>query len=191
VASLHLDRIVKPGWRIPEMLAYFGEHFGPLGPMEAGYAAWLAESPSFEVAVDRAVRSIKPNGKMHPHQTKVRLASRLQFGERIVMEAPLILRMTTFHDVWQKLDEIKPWGIAEMTVYDVAERIGRFLKLAPDRVYLHAGVRMGAKALGIPVAKKHWLMPEELPEPLRTLPMDAAEDFLCCFHAWLTPEMRT
>jgi hypothetical protein len=169
------------------MLAYFGEHFGPFGPMEAGYADWLRDSPDFPTAVDRAVRSIKPDGKMHPHQTKVRLASRLEFGQRITgLEAFIREELDgTFHDFWSLLDRIKPWGIAEMTVYDVAERIGRYLRWAPDRVYMHAGVRMGAEALGITTKRKAWLMPEELPRDLRALPMDAAEDFLCCYHRQL------
>lgn len=185
MASLHLERIVQPSWRLPEMLAYFREHFGPYGPMEAGYADWLRDSPDFATAVDRAVRSIKPDGKMHPHQTKVRLESRLEFGRRILLVQHLIMPEDTFHDFWLMLNAIKPWGIAEMTVYDVAERAARYLRKAPDRVYLHAGVRMGAVALGISVKGKEWLMPEELPPELRELPMDAAEDFLCCYHKFL------
>ena len=39
-------------------------------------------------------------------------------------------------------------GIGSLTVYDTATRIGAFLKLEPDRVYLHAGTRDGARALG-------------------------------------------
>jgi hypothetical protein len=132
------------------------------------------------------VRSRFPDGKMHNHQTRVRLTALLDFGERINMERPIIERFTDFHQLWLYLDSIKPWGIGPLTVYDVAERLGRYLRLAPSRVYLHAGPTLGAKALGIPVQNKEWLEMAELPEPMRVLSADEAEDFLCVFNSYLS-----
>jgi hypothetical protein len=40
-------------------------------------------------------------------------------------------------------------GIGELAVYDTALRIGARLGLEPAKVYLHAGTRAGAKALGL------------------------------------------
>lgn len=122
---------------------------------------------------------------MHNHQTRVRLTSLLTFGNRINMEQPVIERFTDFHDLWLQLDAIKPWGIGPLTVYDVAERLGRYLRLTPRRVYLHAGPTLGAKALGIPVQNKQWLEMAELPEPLQALAADEVEDFLCVFNSYL------
>ena len=39
------------------------------------------------------------------------------------------------------------WGIGELTVYDTSERIGLFLGIEPDAVYLHKGTMTGAKEL--------------------------------------------
>lgn len=176
---------VEPSWGWPEFLRYFRAELGPLSPLEKGYVPWLAASPDFETATDRAVRSRFPDGKMHNHQTRVRLSALLRFGEAIVSERARIFGFTDFHDLWHLLDEIKPWGIGALTVYDVAERLGRYLRLTPRRVYLHAGPTIGAKALGIPVEGKEWLEMHELPVPMRVLAADEAEDFLCVFNSYL------
>jgi hypothetical protein len=40
-------------------------------------------------------------------------------------------------------------GLRELYTYDMALRIGAFLGLAPEFVYLHRGTRAGARALGL------------------------------------------
>jgi hypothetical protein len=176
---------VLPSWGWPEFLCFFRKELGPLSPLEKGYVPWLIASPDFETAVDRAVRSRFPDGKMHNHQTRVRLSALLTFGENIIRDEEEIRLHTSFHTFWCLLDRIKPWGIGPLTVYDVAERLGRYLRLAPERVYLHAGPTLGAKALGIDVAGKAWLEMGDLPEPMRILSADEAEDFLCVFNSYL------
>jgi hypothetical protein len=49
-----------------------------------------------------------------------------------------------FHLVGAALDSIH--GLGELYVYDTSLRIGAKLNLFPDRVYLHAGTRLGAGA---------------------------------------------
>lgn len=71
-------------------------------------------------------------------------------------------------------------GIGELTVYDTALRIGAKLGLLPKKVYLHAGTRAGARALGL-----NWkatsLAVRELPSELLTLTPHEIEDCLCIF----------
>ena len=69
-------------------------------------------------------------------------------------------------------------GIGPVTIYDTAQRIGYRLGLAPDRVYLHAGTREGARKLGLDTSHEY-LLPEELPFPLQKLAPADVEDFLC------------
>ena len=61
-------------------------------------------------------------------------------------------------------------------MYDVAFRIGSFLGIEPDLVYLHAGTRKGARLLGVrgKVARV-----EAFPYALRQLQPWQLEDFLC------------
>jgi hypothetical protein len=57
-------------------------------------------------------------------------------------------------------------GIGELTVYDIAHRIGRYRSLSPQTVYLHAGAKDGAKALGITGARTSVPL-KEFPEPFQ------------------------
>lgn len=178
--------VVEEGWGWTEFLAYFRRELGPLSAYERGYVPWLRASPDFATAVDRAVRSRMPDGTMHNHQTRVRLSALITFGQAIIETHPKVGTWPDFHTFFLHLDRIKPWGIGPLTVYDVAERIGRYLCLEPDRVYLHAGPTLGAKALGIDVRGKAWLRMDELPAPMQVLAADEAEDFLCVFNAYLS-----
>jgi len=59
-------------------------------------------------------------------------------------------------------------------------RIAAFLAVLPTIVYLHAGTRHGAAALGLP-AHRATLAISALPAPLQTLAADDVENFLCCY----------
>jgi hypothetical protein len=71
-------------------------------------------------------------------------------------------------------------GIGPLTIYDTAHRIGAFLKIRPDFVYLHAGVRSGAKALGIGYHAAKLPM-GALPKAFHRLLPEQAEDCLCIY----------
>jgi hypothetical protein len=68
-----------------------------------------------------------------------------------------------------------------LAVYDTATRVGAFLRLQPKRVYLHAGTRQGARALGF--RKRESLSARELPKALRRLSPDEIEDCLCIYKS--------
>jgi hypothetical protein len=74
-------------------------------------------------------------------------------------------------------------------VYDTAVRIGAYLGLEPDRVYLHAGTRRGARALGLG-AGREWLEIRELPVQFRRLNGRRLEDILCIYKRELDSIMR-
>jgi hypothetical protein len=43
-------------------------------------------------------------------------------------------------------------GFGELAVYDCSLRVGSYLNLLPDKIYLHAGTRKGAEALKMNVS---------------------------------------
>jgi hypothetical protein len=91
-----------------------------------------------------------PSLKRHPHQ--YRIPSRaLEAAERKLQHVRTRLcRAASFdalHDlVRREIGSIE--GIAALTVYDIAHRIGAYLGQAPRRVYLHRGTRIGVRRLG-------------------------------------------
>lgn len=162
--------------------------------------AMCREAATFIDAVWIACASRRRNGRMHTHQTKVSIHARREFGWRIIMEfipdsgAPHVVPDTfdAFHD---RLWAIRPEGIGPLTTYDVATRLGAFVKLEPDQIYLHTGARLGWNALMGTKARAYGLTSrvprERWPVPLRQLSADLAEDFLCTYRDALTRIQRS
>jgi hypothetical protein len=70
-------------------------------------------------------------------------------------------------------------GIGELYIYDTSLRIGAKLNLYPKKVYLHAGTRRGARALGLKADTS--LNVPDLPSEFRCLLPYEIEDVLCIF----------
>lgn len=150
------------------------------------------EADGWKQAVSRAVASRRPNGKMHNHQSKVKEADRQEFGHRILWEWPKANNQwpQTFDEFHDRLEELRPHGIGPVTTYDVAVRVGAFLKLEPQSLYLHAGVRQGWLALcpvepfGVP---RRWAGIHRIRQPWWPIEVtgwkaDELEDFLCTYR---------
>jgi hypothetical protein len=139
--------------------------------------------PSLEAAIDLAARAKDDQGNHYSHQNKIPRTAYPEARRRLLEHHDEIQRCKSFHELWLLLKEIlEPIpGIGELYIYDTAFRIGAYLNLLPDRVYLHRGTRDGAKAFGFVTKNKEWLMLDELPKPLRDLPANEVEDILCIY----------
>jgi hypothetical protein len=71
-------------------------------------------------------------------------------------------------------------GVGQLCTYDFALRIGCYLKISPDVIYLHAGTRIGAEAL-LGKLKDSTLNVDALPDAFRKLTPDQAENVLCIY----------
>jgi hypothetical protein len=91
-------------------------------------------------------------------------------------------RATSFDDLHERVGAAigSLQGIGELTVYDTALRIGAKLGHLPKAVYLHAGTRAGARALGLDW-KAEVLPIRAFPAELRVLAPHEIEDCLCIF----------
>jgi hypothetical protein len=164
--------------------------------------AFCADAPDFPTAVQRAVEARDANGKHHNHQSKVDITARRKFGRKIIKRAEAgrldLSEFDAFHDA---LNDIKPYGIGPVTVYDTAIRIAAFLDISPRSVYMHAGVRQGFKALqdaewrrGLSDESWHSIIAinmsaldgkvpvSEFPHPLNGMAADDVEDILCTYR---------
>lgn len=179
---------------LADLVADFKRRLGTRGPLEHGYLEWVASSRNLAEAVGRCVRSTMPNGKRHNHQSRIPMKTLEQFGEAIYRRLggsrnAALRKCSSFHDLLTLLESCALPGIGPVTQYDVASRLGSFLGLAPERVYLHAGVRQGAEAMGLRTKGKMWLTREELPHELASLTADDCEDFFCVYRT-LFPRLR-
>lgn len=141
---------------------------------------YYARLDSLEDVIEVAGLAEFPRGKRHNHQRQVRCDALKQARDRL-LEANL-RACTTFDELLERIDQVTAdiFGYGELTVYDTALRIGAYLKLEPDKVYLHTGTRDGAKALGLD-GKRKAINVEELPEAFRRLKVHEIEDVLCIY----------
>lgn len=144
--------------------------------------AWFEGSATLEEAVRRAAIAQDERGKRYGHQTRIKRTAIAQAESRLLAAVEDFRYCLSFEElhrlVGSELADV--YGIGELYVYDMVFRIGAWLGLLPEKVYLHAGVREGAAALGLDPTSET-LEREDLPEELRHLPLHEVEDILCAF----------
>lgn len=86
--------------------------------------------------------------------------------------------ISCFDSLLRLVTECSVPGSGPVACYDTAQRIGIKLGLKPQRVYLHAGTREGARLLGLDTSREYVRM-KELPAPLQELEADDVKSFLC------------
>jgi hypothetical protein len=137
---------------------------------------------TLERAVRLAANAIGPGGKRFSHQRRIPASSLEEAEVRLVAVLSRLRRARSFDELHRVVkDAIDPvYKIGELMVYDTSLRIGAKLGVMPDRVYLHAGTRGGARALGLDPHRDGMEM-RELPAELRKLRPHEAEDCLCIY----------
>ncbi|MBI5302195.1 MAG: hypothetical protein HY868_08665 [Chloroflexi bacterium] len=143
---------------------------------------WFSQQSSLQSAIEYAALAINRNGKRYHHQRRLQKTTLEQSKQKLLTNARAIEQSKDFDDLFTLIDKIlEPvWGIGELYVYDTALRIGAKLNLLPKAVYLHAGTRQGAKALGFD-GKATTLNVSDLPADLQPLEPHEIEDVFCIF----------
>jgi hypothetical protein len=131
-------------------------------------------------AIRKAALCELPSGKRHPHQRRIPGALLEQVEGRLQGIGRKLARAADFaalHRLVEKeIGGIK--GIGALTVYDIAHRIGAHFKKSPERVYLHAGTRTGARVFDIGGDS---FDPTILPKAFLQLASSEIEDCLCIY----------
>jgi hypothetical protein len=145
---------------------------------------WFRRQPDLVSAIERAALAINSAGKRYSHQRRLKQAVLEQARDVLLTNVTSIERCYTFGELFELLEAIvRPInGIGELYVYDTCLRIGAKLGLLPTEVYLHAGTRAGAKALGLDGTAQS-LKVSALPPDLQQLEPYKIEDLLCIFKA--------
>ena len=140
---------------------------------------------SIDEAIEKAAFARLPSGKRHPHQYRLKHRDLQRVHQRLKLYD--IESCETFHELFETVHEAITGisGIGELMVYDTAHRLGSYLGLEPEYVYIHAGVRKGSKALGFKGSVK-WIDPSTLPRAFKKLTPGEIEDCLCIYKDELT-----
>ncbi len=143
---------------------------------------WFRQQPTLSEALRLAALAINSKGKRYSHQRRLSKTVLEQARDILLESEKEIHQSQDFDDLFALLERLLSpiKGIGELYVYDTALRIGAKIGVFPKRVYLHAGTRVGAKALGFD-GKTKTLEVSQLPEWLQQLQPHEIEDVLCIF----------
>lgn len=142
--------------------------------------AWYARQPDFESLLEVAVLCRTSEDKRHGHQRRLKETD-LRAAHSVLSECDFQSCKTfdAIHKAIEDALEDIP-GIGPLTVFDIACRIGAFKGVSPKKVYLHAGTRKGAQALGLGRGEET-IEVKRLPEEFHRLSPRHAEDCLCIY----------
>jgi hypothetical protein len=150
------------------------------GPRIAAYLDYFTELKSLDDAICFACHG--KDGQIHSHQHLVGKQKLEHARKAIQRHADEIKACKSFDELLTLVEDctahIYRFGI--LAIYDTSLRLGAFLGLWPEVVYLHAGTKKGCKALGV-ATKSGKVALNVLPHPIRTLEPYQAEDFLCIY----------
>ena len=144
---------------------------------------------TFSGAVRQAATAKNKAGNRYSHQKRITYKAIENFGIAINLIKNDIKNAKSFEDIFNKIAiAIKNTkGVGEVMHYDTALRLGANLKKYPDRVYIHAGPRIGLKNLikskdkNIIIKNERSIDKSDLPYPLdKEIPI-YIEAILCIY----------
>jgi len=80
---------------------------------------------------------------------------------------PLCREIKWESELLNHIESCRVYGVGELACYDAALRIGGNLNIFPEKIYLHAGTRTGARELLKQRVNGRFIYKEDLPEPFR------------------------
>jgi hypothetical protein len=122
---------------------------------------------SLKEAIEVAGRSIDENNRIHFHQRRVEKSELNRLAEGLLLHEESMKLAKDFDEIYEIVNAVKNEYITEITVYDVAQRIGAYMNIFPDKIYLQSGTRIGAENLLGHLGDKKYLLREDLPIPFQ------------------------
>jgi len=143
---------------------------------------WFGGQRDLATAIRVATLAINCHGKRHSHQRRIPRSMLEHFRTGLWRRRRVIHSCRNFPKLMQTCEAAAAtiWKHSELTVYDTAHRIGAYLAVKPDRVYLHTGARDGARALGVK-SRLESILRRDLPREFQRLEPDEVEDCLCIY----------
>lgn len=142
------------------------------------------QQKNLQNAIKIAAKSIDQNGKIHNHQRRIGAFVLNLFATELLQYENDIEKVNNFDSLYNIIKTINFTNIGNLTVYDVATRIGAYMNIFPDKIYLHAGAKVGAKNLLGNIKGKQFLKMSDLPNGFLKYDITAYEfeDIFCIFR---------
>ena len=151
-------------------------------------AGWVSpkyateKSKTIDDAIRFAATARDTRGNKHSHQRRINPKYLSMFCDRILLKKDEIKDIRNFYELFKTIQACKVKYIGELCIYDTSHRIGAFLGVLPDAIYLHNGTKIGAnKILG--KIKGFQIFKDMLPTPFNRDGLSNAEieDILCIY----------
>jgi hypothetical protein len=140
------------------------------------------KNQALEVAIKYAGWAKDDREKRYGHQRRIKRNTLKNWERKLSAKLLEIRACKSFEDLYDLIWRIAEpmYGAGRLLAYDTALRLGANIGLRPDRVYLHAGAKVGAIKLGYPRDSTHIEVKDLPPELLKVLP-EEVEDILCIY----------
>lgn len=144
--------------------------------------AYFRSQPDLFSAIRVAALALNRHGKKREHQWRIAPGTLEAWRTQLAKKAHYLHSCNDFEGLLRIAQKAakRIMGIGGLTVYDTTLRIGAYMRKAPSKVYLHAGSRDGAKALGFD-SNRAFIFPRELPGAFRKLKAHEIGDCLCVY----------
>jgi hypothetical protein len=140
--------------------------------------------PTLAAAVALAAVAEDDRGRRFPHQRRLKQADLARARVKLVENVSSLQAEKSFARLHERVETLTRSisGLGVLYQYDTALRVGAKLGLLPANVYLHAGTRIGAKALRIRLEpNQRFLFTTDIPRALLVLAPHEIEDVLCIY----------
>lgn len=175
-------RAPSPATSLREIVEDYIRCFRDLAEQEQRY---FAQGERHDAMSRAALAEVELDGRTlrHTHQYRIP-RKQLEAARDRLLTADLAL--VSFDELHQRVEQTigSIERIGELAVYDTALRVGAFLGIEPELVYLHRGTRDGARALVLGRGRTS-LRVDELPAEFSRLRPYEIEDCLCIYKSEL------
>ena len=139
------------------------------------HVQFCLDQENLKDAVEVAAKAVDEYGKIHFHQRRVAKTDLLAFTEKLATFENELAQAKSFDEIYTIVKNTNQAGINEITVFDTAFRIGSYLHLFPDKIYLTSGTRIGAEHLLGKLDDRNTLFPTDFPIPFQRKDLSVAD----------------
>jgi hypothetical protein len=121
---------------------------------DAGYFPdkWMVsvkKQSSLEEAIKMACSCKDDKNYTHPHSRRLMKKNLDAITNNLLLDIDKIKSVKNFHELFCIILGNKVSGIGELAIYDIGTRIGYYLNIYPEYIYLHASPTTAVKRLGV------------------------------------------